>query len=112
VLGEDHLNQSLAIYLPITLLCDGVYSSDLISEPGHKLDPDLLLVQDLDPNHFTRDLIAVAYTQVIIQVLLSVEPNRATVVIAAPVLRVDTNQHQIDPQNRSRCSFVRPIRLS
>ena len=45
------------------------------------------------PDHFARDLIAVAHTQIVIQMLLAVEPNHATVVVAAPVLRVDTNQH-------------------
>jgi hypothetical protein len=44
--------------------------------------------------------------------LIIVEPNHTTVIIAAPVLRVDTNQHQIDLQNRSRWSLVNPIRLS
>jgi len=45
------------------------------------------------PDHLARDLIAVAYLQIVIQVLLAAEPNHATVVVAAPVLRVDTYQH-------------------
>ena len=43
------------------------------------------------PDHFARDLIAVAHAQIVIQMLLAVEPNHATVIIAAPVLRVDTH---------------------
>jgi hypothetical protein len=53
--------------------------------------PNLLLIQDLEPDHFARDLIAVAHTQIVIQMALAVEPNHATVVFAAPVLRVDTH---------------------
>ena len=72
----------------------------------------LVLLQDLVPDHLGCGFISIAHTQIIAEVLIVVEPNHATVIIAAPVLRVDTNQHQIDSQNRSRCSFVRPIRLS
>ena len=42
------------------------------------------------PDHFARGLIAVAHAQIVIQMLLAVEPNHVAVVIAAPVLRVDT----------------------
>lgn len=52
-----------------------------------------LLIQDLDPDDLARDLVAVADLQIVIQVLLAVEPNDATVVVAAPALRVDTYQH-------------------
>ena len=72
----------------------------------------LVLLQDLVPDYFGCGLIPIAHAQIIAEVLIVVEPNHTTVVVAAPVLRVDTNQHQIDSQNRSRCSFVRPIRLS
>ena len=48
-----------------------------------------LLLEDLNPDHFARDLVTVADLQIVIQVLLAVEPNHATVVVAAPVLRVD-----------------------
>ena len=72
----------------------------------------LIPLQDLVPDHFGPGLIAIAHAQIIAEVLIIVEPNHATVIIAAPALRVDTDQHQIDSQNRSRCSFVRPIRLS
>ncbi len=51
------------------------------------------MIQDLKPDHFARDLVSVADLQIVIQVPLAVEPNDATVVIAAPVLRVDTDQH-------------------
>jgi len=55
-------------------------------------DPDPgLLIQDLEPDHFTCDLVAVAHTQIVIQMALAVEPNHVTVVIASPVLRVDTH---------------------
>ena len=53
--------------------------------------PNLLLIQDLEPDHFARDLVAVAHAQIVIQMAPGVEPNRATVVVAAPVLRVDTH---------------------
>lgn len=63
--------------------------------------PNLLLIQDLEPDHFARDLVTVAHTQVVVQVLPGVEPNHATVVIATPVLRVDANQHTSN--SRSIC---------
>ena len=72
----------------------------------------LIPLQDLVSDHFGCGLIAIAHAQIIAEVPLAVEPNHVAVVIAAPVLRVDANQHQIERQNRSRCSFVRPIRLS
>ena len=53
------------------------------------LSRSALLLEDLNPDHFARDLVAVADLQIVIQVLLAVEPNHATVVVAAPVLRVD-----------------------
>ena len=46
---------------------------------------------DLAVDHIVTDLAAQSFSHVIVQVLLVVEPNQATVVIAAPVLRVDTN---------------------
>ena len=42
------------------------------------------------PDHFARDLIAVTFAHIVIHMLLIVEPNHATVVVAAPVLRVDS----------------------
>ena len=45
------------------------------------------------PDHLGCSLIPIAYSQIIAEVLLVAEPNHATVVVAAPVLRVDTNQH-------------------
>jgi len=57
------------------------------------LSRSALLLQDRDPNNLARDLVAVADLQIVIQVPLAVEPNDATVVVAAPVLRVDTYQH-------------------
>ena len=53
----------------------------------------LIPLQDLVSDHFARDLVAVAHTQIIAEVLLAVEPNHAAVVIATPVLRVDADQH-------------------
>ena len=48
---------------------------------------------DLAVDHIVADLASQSFGHVIIQMLLAVEPNHATVVVAAPVLRVDTNQH-------------------
>ena len=42
------------------------------------------------PDYFGCGLIPIAYLQIVAEVLLVVEPNHATVVVAAPVLRVDT----------------------
>ena len=50
-----------------------------------------LLFQDLEPDNLARDLVAVADLQIVIQVLLAVEPNDPGVVVPAPVLRVDTH---------------------
>ena len=59
------------------------------------------------PDDLARGLIAVAHAQIVIQMLLAVEPNHATVVVAAPVLRVDTYQHP----SRSH-SIYRLLRIS
>ena len=45
------------------------------------------------PDDLAGRVVQMAYLQVALQMLLAVEPNHATVVVAAPVLRVDTNQH-------------------
>jgi len=42
------------------------------------------------PDHFARDLVAVAFAQIVIQMLLASEVLNSAAVIAAPVLRVDT----------------------
>jgi hypothetical protein len=70
------------------------------------------LFQDPDPNYFGLGLILMTHTHVIIHVILIVEPNQATVIRAEPVLRVDTNQHQIEDQNWSRWSLDNPFKLS
>jgi hypothetical protein len=53
----------------------------------------LIPLQDLVSDHFGPGLITIAHAQIIAEVLLVVEPNHVTVVIATPVLRVDTDQH-------------------
>ena len=45
--------------------------------------------------HLGCSLIPIADPQIIAEVLIVAEPNHATVIVAAPVLRVDTNQHTI-----------------
>ncbi len=45
------------------------------------------------PDHFGCGLISIAHAQIIAEVLIVAEPNHATVIIAAPVLRVDTYKH-------------------
>ena len=59
----------------------------------------LVLLQDTDPDDLRLGLIPMTHTHVIIHVILVVEPNQTTVIRAEPVLRVDTNQHQIEDQN-------------
>lgn len=44
-------------------------------------------------DHFGCGLIPIAYSQIIAEVLIVAEPNHVAVVIAAPVLRVDTHKH-------------------
>jgi len=46
---------------------------------------------DLAVDHIVANLVSQSFSHVIVQVLLAVEPNHATVVVAAPVLRVDTD---------------------
>ena len=76
----------------------GVYSSAPISKAGRKPDQIarariLFLLQDLVPDYFGCGLILIAHAQIIAEVLIVVEPNHATVVVAAPVLRADTYKH-------------------
>ena len=48
-------------------------------------------LQDLGPDNLAPALILITYVQVVIQVLLAVEPNDPGVVVPEPVLRVDTD---------------------